>query len=171
MLNKDVTHSRMRRCGLWENFFPWTCSDGVTVGVCRCVSSAGELRTLRFFFWTVLWSTRKERARYNCLHCHTPTHTHDLGTSSCKPISNRTHTSQSLDSTLFLPLSLSLSLCSPVLLSPSQQTNVEVSGEEDFAKLLQLEEDYVHKICNDIIALKPDLVITEKGVSGNSLWE
>ena len=86
-----------------------------------------------------------------------------------------TSSSQSLDSTLFLPFSLSLSLslspCSPVLLSPSQQTNVEVSGEEDFAKLLQLEEDYVHKICNDILALKPDLVITEKGVSGNSLWD
>lgn len=48
---------------------------------------------------------------------------------------------------------------------------MEVSGEEDFAKLLQLEEDYVQRICNDIISLKPDLVITEKGVSGNILWD
>ena len=53
---------------------------------------------------------------------------------------------------------------SPLLIS---QTNVEVSEEADFSKLLQLEEDYVQKICNDIIDLKPDLVFTEKGVSGN----
>ena len=32
--------------------------------------------------------------------------------------------------------------------------------------MLQLEEEYIQKICEDIIALKPDLVFTEKGVSG-----
>ncbi|XP_003388844.1 PREDICTED: T-complex protein 1 subunit gamma-like [Amphimedon queenslandica] len=45
------------------------------------------------------------------------------------------------------------------------QTNVELSGEMDFNRLLQLEEEYIEKMCNEIIAVKPDLVITEKGVS------
>ena len=48
----------------------------------------------------------------------------------------------------------------------SVQTNVEITGEADFARLLQLEEEYVQKICEEIIAVKPDLVITEKGLSG-----
>merc|ERR1712226_349781 len=45
------------------------------------------------------------------------------------------------------------------------QTNIELSGETDFAKILELEESYIQQICADIIAVKPDLVITEKGVS------
>lgn len=45
------------------------------------------------------------------------------------------------------------------------QTNVEISGDTDFTKLLQIEEEYVQKVCADIIAVKPDLVFTEKGVS------
>jgi len=28
-----------------------------------------------------------------------------------------------------------------------------------------MEEEYIQQICSDIIAVKPDLVITEKGVS------
>merc|ERR1712136_510301 len=32
-------------------------------------------------------------------------------------------------------------------------------------RILQLEEEYIKKICEEIIAFKPDLVITEKGVS------
>lgn len=28
-----------------------------------------------------------------------------------------------------------------------------------------MEEEYIEQICNEIIAFKPDLVITEKGVS------
>ena len=36
----------------------------------------------------------------------------------------------------------------------------------DFNRLLQIEEEQVQKMCEDIIALKPDLVFTEKGVSG-----
>ena len=43
---------------------------------------------------------------------------------------------------------------------------MEVSGEPDFNRLLQLEEEYLEKMCSEIIALKPDLVITEKGVAG-----
>merc|ERR550514_2365339 len=45
------------------------------------------------------------------------------------------------------------------------QTNVEVTKESDWEKLLQQEEDEIKKICDDIIRVKPDLVITEKGVS------
>jgi len=44
-------------------------------------------------------------------------------------------------------------------------TNIEISQEQDFSKILKLEEEYIEKICKEIIALKPDLVITEKGVS------
>ncbi|XP_045776129.1 T-complex protein 1 subunit gamma isoform X3 [Maniola jurtina] len=45
------------------------------------------------------------------------------------------------------------------------QTNIVIIGEQDFTKLLQLEEEHVQRQCEDIIALKPDVVITEKGVS------
>lgn len=45
------------------------------------------------------------------------------------------------------------------------QTNVEIMNEADFTRILQLEEEYVEKVCADIIALKPDIVFTEKGVS------
>jgi T-complex protein 1 subunit gamma len=45
------------------------------------------------------------------------------------------------------------------------QTNVEVTKEADWEKLLQQEEDEIRKICDDIIRVKPDVVITEKGVS------
>ena len=45
------------------------------------------------------------------------------------------------------------------------QTNIEMMKEEDFSKILEMEEAYIKRICDDIIAFKPDLVITEKGVS------
>mmetsp|Transcript_45497 Transcript_45497/g.114559 ORF Transcript_45497/g.114559 Transcript_45497/m.114559 type:complete len:562 (+) Transcript_45497:101-1786(+) len=45
------------------------------------------------------------------------------------------------------------------------QTNVEITKEADWEKLLQQEEDEMKKVCDDIIKVKPDLVITEKGVS------
>lgn len=45
------------------------------------------------------------------------------------------------------------------------QLNVQMGKEEDFEKLLQMEDDFVKQICEDIIKFKPDLVITEKGVS------
>lgn len=45
------------------------------------------------------------------------------------------------------------------------QTNVEIIGEQDFTRMLQLEEEHVAQMCADIIAVKPDLVFTEKGVS------
>ncbi|RII09082.1 T-complex protein 1 subunit gamma [Alternaria sp. MG1] len=45
------------------------------------------------------------------------------------------------------------------------QTNIEVSKEEDWNRILQIEEEQVKQMCDAIVALKPDLVITEKGVS------
>lgn len=45
------------------------------------------------------------------------------------------------------------------------QTNVEICNEEDFNALLRQEEEYIEQICANIIAFKPDIVITEKGVS------
>jgi len=45
------------------------------------------------------------------------------------------------------------------------QTNVELTADADFSKMLELEEEHVKAQCADIIALQPDLVITEKGVS------
>merc|ERR1719188_1035251 len=45
------------------------------------------------------------------------------------------------------------------------QTNIEIMKEDDFAKILQQEEAYIKKICEDILKFSPDLVITEKGVS------
>jgi len=45
------------------------------------------------------------------------------------------------------------------------QTNVEIMNEEDFNSLLRQEEEYIEGICANIVAFKPDIVITEKGVS------
>lgn len=45
------------------------------------------------------------------------------------------------------------------------QTNVEIIGEQDFTRMLQIEEEHVQRVCADIIAIKPDVVFTEKGVS------
>lgn len=46
------------------------------------------------------------------------------------------------------------------------QTDIEISKEEDFARILQMEEEFIQQICEDIIRVKPDLVFTEKGISG-----
>lgn len=45
------------------------------------------------------------------------------------------------------------------------QTNMEISNENDWNTLLKMEEQYVESICNQIIEHKPDIVISEKGVS------
>ncbi|KAK0309234.1 T-complex protein 1 subunit gamma [Friedmanniomyces endolithicus] len=45
------------------------------------------------------------------------------------------------------------------------QTNIEISKEEDWNRILQIEEEQVRAMCDAIVAVKPDLVITEKGVS------
>jgi len=45
------------------------------------------------------------------------------------------------------------------------QTNVEITKEEDWDTLLRMEEEYIENMCAQIVAVKPDIVITEKGVS------
>merc|ERR1719446_1703310 len=45
------------------------------------------------------------------------------------------------------------------------QTTIELSDEKAWEALLLEEETAIKEMCNDIIAVKPDLVVTEKGVS------
>ncbi|KAH8677477.1 T-complex protein 1 subunit gamma [Xylariales sp. PMI_506] len=45
------------------------------------------------------------------------------------------------------------------------QTNIEITKEEDWNRILQIEEEQVKAMCDAVLALNPDLVITEKGVS------
>ena len=42
------------------------------------------------------------------------------------------------------------------------QTIAEITADTDFERLLQIEEESLKKMCDRILALKPDLVITEK---------
>ena len=49
------------------------------------------------------------------------------------------------------------------------QTNIEIQKEEDWNRILQIEEEQIKTMCEKIIEFKPDLVFTEKGVSGKSL--
>mmetsp|Transcript_23918 Transcript_23918/g.73795 ORF Transcript_23918/g.73795 Transcript_23918/m.73795 type:complete len:533 (-) Transcript_23918:80-1678(-) len=44
-------------------------------------------------------------------------------------------------------------------------TNVEITKEEDWNTLLRIEEEYIEHMCAQIVAVRPDVVITEKGVS------
>lgn len=45
------------------------------------------------------------------------------------------------------------------------QTNIEISKEADYARINQIEEEQVKGLVDRILEFKPDLVITEKGVS------
>lgn len=45
------------------------------------------------------------------------------------------------------------------------QTNVELMKDEDWNTLLKLEEEWIQKQCDIIASFKPDLVVTEKGLS------
>lgn len=45
------------------------------------------------------------------------------------------------------------------------QTNVEITKEEDWNALLKAEEDAIKLMCDQISAFKPDVVVTEKGLS------
>jgi T-complex protein 1 subunit gamma len=47
------------------------------------------------------------------------------------------------------------------------QTNIEVSKEGDWSRFLEIEEEQIKDMCEHIIRMKPDLVFTEKGVSGS----
>jgi len=44
-------------------------------------------------------------------------------------------------------------------------TEIQLEKQGDFEKLLEIEEEYIRKICYDILKFKPDIVITEKGCS------
>ena len=46
------------------------------------------------------------------------------------------------------------------------QTNMEFSKESDWARAQDIEDEQVKALVNKILEFKPDLVITEKGVSG-----
>ena len=48
------------------------------------------------------------------------------------------------------------------------QTNIEISKEADFARINQIEEEQVKAMVDRILEFKPDIVITEKGISGPS---
>jgi T-complex protein 1 subunit gamma len=48
------------------------------------------------------------------------------------------------------------------------QTNMEMTTEEDFKAALKMEEEEVRRMCNEILRVKPDIVITEKGVSDSA---
>uniref|UniRef100_A0A2K5ZBE2 T-complex protein 1 subunit gamma n=1 Tax=Mandrillus leucophaeus TaxID=9568 RepID=A0A2K5ZBE2_MANLE len=37
------------------------------------------------------------------------------------------------------------------------QTDIEITREEDFTRILQMEEEYIQQLCEDIIQLKPDV--------------
>lgn len=45
------------------------------------------------------------------------------------------------------------------------QTNIEITNEEDWNRILQIEEEQVKWMCEQILSVKPSVVITEKGVS------
>lgn len=45
------------------------------------------------------------------------------------------------------------------------QTDVELGRENDFSRMLQIEEEYIQGLCDKLAGFKPDLVITEKGIS------
>jgi T-complex protein 1 subunit gamma len=50
------------------------------------------------------------------------------------------------------------------------KTDVDLVNKEDFERLLQIEEEWVKQACADIIKFKPDLVVTEKGVSDLAIF-
>ena len=55
--------------------------------------------------------------------------------------------------------------CSLEYKKGESQTNIEITKEEDWNRILQIEEEAVKSMCEALLAFKPDLVITEKGVS------
>ena len=84
----------------------------------------------------------------------------------------------SLHTILFPPtvsLSLSLSLsahthlqlldCPLEYKKGESNANIEIMKDTDWDEILKLEEDYIQKISLEIIKHKPDVVITEKGLS------
>lgn len=50
------------------------------------------------------------------------------------------------------------------------QTNIEITKEEDWNRILEIEEEQIKHLVEKILELKPDLVFTEKGISGIFLF-
>ncbi|KAL0487067.1 T-complex protein 1 subunit gamma [Acrasis kona] len=50
------------------------------------------------------------------------------------------------------------------------KTDVDLSEESHFQRLLEIEEEYIKEVTSDIIKFKPDLVVTEKGVSDLAIF-
>ncbi len=48
------------------------------------------------------------------------------------------------------------------------QTNIEIMKEEDFSKILEMEETYIKKICDEIVKFSPDLVILWMVINSNN---
>jgi T-complex protein 1 subunit gamma len=46
------------------------------------------------------------------------------------------------------------------------QTNIEITKETDWNRVLEIEEEQIKRICDKLTSFKPDIVFTEKGVSG-----
>ncbi|XP_015672107.1 T-complex protein 1 subunit gamma [Protobothrops mucrosquamatus] len=55
--------------------------------------------------------------------------------------------------------------CSLEFKKGESQTDIEITREEDFARILQMEEEFIQQMCEHLIKVKPDLIITEKGIS------
>lgn len=51
------------------------------------------------------------------------------------------------------------------------QTNIEISKEADWSRIQEIEEEQVKGMVDKILEFKPDLVITEKGVSGSYTFQ
>jgi T-complex protein 1 subunit gamma len=50
------------------------------------------------------------------------------------------------------------------------QTAMEFSKESDWARAQEIEEEQVKQLCYKLLEFKPDLIITEKGISGMILF-
>lgn len=51
------------------------------------------------------------------------------------------------------------------LINLNENTKPKLTFFYWFSRVLELEEEYIKSLCDDIIKAKPDLVITEKGIS------
>ena len=56
--------------------------------------------------------------------------------------------------------------CPPGYKKGESQTNIEFSKASDWARVQEIEDEQVKVLVNKILEFKPDLVVTEKGVSG-----
>eukprot|EP00792_Barthelona_sp_PAP020_P007832 TRINITY_DN3172_c0_g1_i1.p1 TRINITY_DN3172_c0_g1~~TRINITY_DN3172_c0_g1_i1.p1 ORF type:complete len:511 (+),score=187.31 TRINITY_DN3172_c0_g1_i1:187-1719(+) len=45
------------------------------------------------------------------------------------------------------------------------QTMIELAAEEDIEEIMKQEAEHIKRVCGQILALKPDIVVTEKGIA------